>query len=223
MDYWVYPWPVEIVNQASPWAWLAPILALLGSALLFSGGLYGVHKTNEAAANRQRSELNAAQAKHNAEMAAAQAHHDEQLTALRTEGRADRAAERNDRFRQEVANLLGERWATEKAAYKLAENADDHFTGQGVTSEDLQKVRNEHTPQLNKVEHLAIRAALLTNDWKILAVLTQVRTAAQGWMDLVDGAPMATFISVRDRLDGAFEELEALTRQLVTSDGATGA
>ena len=106
MDYWVYPWPVEIINETSQWAWLAPVLGLIGSGLLFIGGLIGVWWTNNNADRRHR----------------------EQLAATQAEGRADRAAERNDRFREEVANLLGERWATDKAAYKLATAADEYHT-----------------------------------------------------------------------------------------------
>lgn len=203
-DYWVYPWPVEIVNEASDWAWLGPVLAFVGSALLFAGGLIGVWCTNRTANKRHR----------------------EQLDLTRAEGRADRAAERNDRFREEVANLLGERWTTEKAAYKLAENAEEYYNGlnnptvNAVTIAQLLQVRDDHTPQLNKVEHLAIRAALLMNDPQISEVLNEIRTAAQGWKNLVAGDHYGTFIGIRDRLDAAFERLEVLTRRLVTSDGA---
>lgn len=61
--------------------WLAPIVGLIGSALLFIGGLIGVWCTNKNANQRQR----------------------EQLATMEAEGRAGQAAERNDRFREEVA------------------------------------------------------------------------------------------------------------------------
>lgn len=227
-DYWVYPWPVEIINEASDWAWFGPVLAFVSSALLFAGGLYGVYKTNAAAAKRLQQELGAAQAKHDAEMTAATTRHEEQLAAMRDEGRAERAAQRNDRFREEVANLLGERWATENAAYNLAENADEYYKGlknpttleNAITAAELLAVRDQDTPQIDKAEHLAIRAALLTNDPVISEVLYEIRTAAQGWKDLVDSDQIATFMDIRNLLEDAFEKLEVLTRQLVTSDGA---
>ncbi len=205
MDYWVYPWPVEIINETSQWAWLAPVLGLIGSGLLFIGGLIGVWWTNNNADRRHR----------------------EQLAATQAEGRADRAAERNDRFREEVANLLGERWATDKAAYKLATAADEYHTDHerpevppGERFAKALKVRDEHTPQLNRVEHLAIRASLLINDAEISDVLTAIRTVAQLWKDLVDRDPIETYIEIRGRLDNAFARLETLTCKLVTSDGA---
>jgi len=61
VDYWVYPWPVEIINEASPWAWLVPVGALIGSALLFVGGLTGIYLTNKAGAARSKSEGEAAE------------------------------------------------------------------------------------------------------------------------------------------------------------------
>jgi hypothetical protein len=236
MDYWVYPWPVEIVNEGSQWAWLAPILSLIGSALLFGGGLYGVFKTNAAATNRQQQALDAARLRHDADLAAQQKHHEEQLAAeqkhheeqlatMRAENRAERAGQRNDRFREEVANLLGERWATEKAAYELATNAANYYAdlnNPAVASErvaELLQFRDEYTPQLNKVEHLAIRASLLTNDVEISAVLDEIRMAAQGWKNLVNQDPIEEFVGIRDRLDNDFARLEELTRRLVTSDG----
>jgi hypothetical protein len=205
MDYWVYPWPVEITNEASQWAWLAPVLGLIGSGVLFIGGLVGVCWTNNNADRRHR----------------------EQLAATQAEGRADRAAERNDRFREEVANLLGERWATDKAAYKLATAADeyhtDHERPEVSPNERFTKaltVRDEHTPQLNKVEHLSIRASLLTNDAEVSDALNAIRAVAQLWKDLVDVDAFEKYTEIRERLDNAFARLETLTRKLVTSDGA---
>ncbi|WAI52978.1 hypothetical protein OUZ54_13850 [Mycobacterium avium subsp. paratuberculosis] len=205
MDYWVYPWPVDIVNEASAWAWLGPVLGLVGSGVLFVGGLVGVWCTNRNADKRHR----------------------EQLDTTRAEGRADRAAERNDRLREEVANLLGERWATDKAAYKLATAADEYKTDRQrpevSANERFNKalqVRDEHTPQFNKVEQLAIRAWLLTTDAGISSTLDAIRTVAQLWKDLVDSDPIETYTEIRDRLNKDFGRLEVLTRQLVTSDGA---
>ena len=206
MDYWVYPWPVDIVNEASDWVWLAPILGLVGSSLLFIGGLIGVAWTNRNAGQR----------------------HLEQLAAMKVEGRADRAAERNDHLREEVANLLGERWATDNAAYKLATAADEYQIDRDERPQisanqrfnKALEVRDEHTPQLNKVEHLAIRASLLTNDAETLSVLTSIRNVAQLWKNLVDSDPIETYSEIRDTLTADFARLEALTRRLVTSDGA---
>jgi hypothetical protein len=178
-------------SQPSLWAWLGPFC---GSVLLFTASMIVLWRT---------------------------------LKNTREEGRRGRAAQRNDRFREEVANLIGERWATEKAAYELATNAAEYHTdlhNEAVESEriaELLQVRDEYTPQLNKVEHLAIRASLLTNDGQISAVLDEIRTAAQGWKDLVDQDPIEKFIGIRDRLDNDFARLEDLTRRLVTSDGAT--
>jgi hypothetical protein len=129
--YWVYPWPVEIINELSPWVWLAPLIGLIGSALLFIGGLIGVRWTNSNADQR----------------------HQEQLAAMHAEARADRAAERNNRFREEVANLLGERWATDKAAYELATAADEYRTDKERPEVSARErftkalgVRDEHAP-----------------------------------------------------------------------------
>ncbi|MGO9351064.1 MAG: hypothetical protein ACLP3C_09675 [Mycobacterium sp.] len=36
--YWVYPWPVQIINEQS-FSWLAPVIGFLGSVLLFTGSL----------------------------------------------------------------------------------------------------------------------------------------------------------------------------------------
>lgn len=180
-------------GQPSLWTWLGPVLAFCGSLLLFAAAMITLWRTNKAAERRL----------------------DRQL-----------CADRADRLRTEVADLLGERWATEKAAYELATNADQYQTdlhNSTVPAErvaKLLKVRDEHTPQLNKVEHLAIRASLLTNDAAISAVLDEIRTAAQGWKDLVGGDPIEKFIEIRDKLDAKFGELETLTRNLVTSDGA---
>jgi hypothetical protein len=48
VDYYLYPWPVEIVNQASFWEWLGPVLTFLGSVLLFAGSIYVMWRTNQA-------------------------------------------------------------------------------------------------------------------------------------------------------------------------------
>lgn len=54
--YWVYPWPVEIVHDASAWTWLGPVLTFLGSVLLFVGSLIVLHRTNQAADHRATQE-----------------------------------------------------------------------------------------------------------------------------------------------------------------------
>jgi hypothetical protein len=58
--YWVYPWPVEIVNQESMWTWLGPVLTFLGSVLLFAGSLIVMRLTNKAADQRAAEERQAA-------------------------------------------------------------------------------------------------------------------------------------------------------------------
>jgi hypothetical protein len=50
--YWIYPWPIRIVNEESVWTWLGPVLAFLGSVLLFAGSLYVMSRTNRAADHR---------------------------------------------------------------------------------------------------------------------------------------------------------------------------
>lgn len=52
MDYWVYPWPIEIVSEESVWTWLGPVLAFLGSVLLFAGSLIVMWRTNQTADRR---------------------------------------------------------------------------------------------------------------------------------------------------------------------------
>ena len=198
---------VEIIKESASSAWFAPIVGFMGSALLFVGGLIGVWWTNKNADQRQRG----------------------QLATMQAEGRTDRVAQRNDRFREEVANLLGERWATDNAAYELATAADEYSTDKvrpEVSPHDrvtaVLEVRDEHTPQLNKIEHLAICASLLTNDAEISGVLTAIRRAAQVWKELVDGDPIEKYMGMRDVLDNSFSQLETFTRTLVTSDGTTG-
>jgi hypothetical protein len=185
-------WFYMIGSQSSVSPWLGPVLALCGSVLLFTGSMVVLWRT---------------------------------LKNTREEGRRGRAAQRNDRFREEVANLLGEKYLTVDAAEKLADDAKggyDDVEGEVPPADRVGKVltvREQQASQLNKVEHLAIRAALLTNDTEIIAVLGETRTAAQMWKDLVDKNPYETFMEIRDRLEAAFDQLETLTRKLVTSDG----
>lgn len=215
MDYYDWPWPpIEIINEGSVWQWLAPVGAVIGSVLLFTGGLIGVYLTNRNASGRHRTEMDAAQRQH-----------EQQLAAMRGEARADRIAQRNDRLREEVGNLIGEKWATNNVAFELAEAAGQFFRDReeqvapNKRFRNAVDVRNEHTPQLNKVEHLAIRASLLTDDREISGVLDEIRTVAQLWKDLIDNDPYEKFIEIRERLETAFTKLETLTRTLVTSDG----
>jgi hypothetical protein len=170
-----------------------PVLTFCGSVLLFAGSMIVLWRTNKAADRRHRQQL---------------------------------TAERNDRFREEVSNLIGEKWETVNVAYELAEAAGEYHRTAGapdVAPRDrfwkARGVRDKHTPQLNKVEHMAIRASLLTNDTETSAVLDEIQTVAQLWKDLVDNDPYEKFIEIRDRLQTAFNQLETLTRKLVTSDG----
>ncbi|QNJ90971.1 hypothetical protein HZU40_22415 [Mycolicibacterium fluoranthenivorans] len=155
----------------------------------------------------------------------AQNRHLEQLDMARAEGRMDRAADRNDRLREEIAKLLEERQATENAAYKLADafagfqNAQEAGEAPNHRFTEAQKLREKHTPQLQKVESIAIRTALLTNDKTVQTLLAEVRTVAQMWKDLVDNDPYEKFVEIRDRTRSAFEGLEEETRRIVTSDG----
>lgn len=50
--YWAYPWPVEIVTEESIWTWLGPVLAFVGTILLFAGSLIVMRLTNNAADRR---------------------------------------------------------------------------------------------------------------------------------------------------------------------------
>jgi hypothetical protein len=54
--YWVYPWPVEIVSEASVWTWLGPVLSFFGTVLLFTGSLLVMRLTNRAADRRAAEE-----------------------------------------------------------------------------------------------------------------------------------------------------------------------
>ena len=238
---------MDLISHASVWTWLGPVLSFVGTLVLFGGTMITLWRTNGSADRRHGEQMTAAETQHDADMkaaddryladqndtnsrhhqdtVAAQAQHDAQLAAMRAEGRADRVAQRTDRFRDEVANLLGERWATEKAAYELATNAAEYHTDlhnpavENRRIAELLQVRDEYTPQLNKVEHLAIRASLLTNDGEISSVLDGIRIAAQSWKNLVDQDPLENFIGMRHTLDGEFARLEQLTRRLVTADG----
>jgi hypothetical protein len=69
------------------------------------------------------------------------------------------------------------------------------------------------------VEHLAIRASLLTTDRDISTILDEIRTSAQMWKDLVDSDPIEKYVEIRNSLDANFAKLETLTRNVVTSDG----
>jgi hypothetical protein len=244
------PLTVDIISHASVWTWLGPVLAFVGTLVLFGGTMITLWRTNKSADRRHGEQMKAAKDQHDADMkaaedryladqsdtnsrhhqdmAAAQQRQDDQLAAMRAEGRADRTAQRNDRFREEVANLIGEKWNTVNAAYELADAVgefqrtnDDPDVAPKDRFWKARGVRDKYTPQLNKVEHLAIRASLLTNDAETSAMLDEIRTVAQMWKDLVANDPYETFIEIRDRLETAFNQLETLTRKLVTSDGTS--
>jgi hypothetical protein len=55
VDYYLYPWPVEIFNGA-PFDWLGPVITFLGSVLLFAGSLIVMWRTNKAGDRRAAAE-----------------------------------------------------------------------------------------------------------------------------------------------------------------------
>jgi hypothetical protein len=161
------------------------------------------------------------------------------ITLWFTNWRADQrhreqlVAQRNDRFREEVAKILAERWDTERAASDLADAVGQYRSDgeMGVVPADqtrkLLTVRDEQLPQFRKVELLAAQAALLSNDARALAALADVREIAEGWKDIIrtlarSGDPHLEYADLLDKVQGTFDRLETVTHSLVTSDGIRG-
>jgi hypothetical protein len=48
------PFVVDIVDHASVWVWLAPVLAFAGTVLLFGGSMFALWRSNSAADKRER-------------------------------------------------------------------------------------------------------------------------------------------------------------------------
>ncbi len=53
------PLTVDVINHASVWTWLAPVLTFCGSVLLFVGAMITVWWTNRAASSRSKAEIEA--------------------------------------------------------------------------------------------------------------------------------------------------------------------
>jgi hypothetical protein len=214
VDYYYWPWPpVEIVNHGSWWPFA-------GSALLFLGGLLGVYITNKGASGR-----------HSIEMLAAQGRHEQQLAAMRAEGRADRNLQRANTFREEVANILAERWDTITAAGILADAVNEYVKAgeKGVPpaprTHPLLDVRAQQLPQFRKVEHLVIRASLLTNDQEATSVLADIRDISDSWKRILMATskgrdPYMEWSDLQDKVRDAFQRLEAVTQRIVTSESS---
>jgi flagellar biosynthesis GTPase FlhF len=180
LHYWTLP--VMMTNESSPWVWLAPILAFVGTVLLFAGALINGWWTNDSASERQRQALEAAQTQHDAHMAATQRQHEAQLAAMRAEGAADRAAQRADKLREDVASVLAERWPTLDAAIAMADAADEYRRDRespDVSAREraarFSDVRKQQRDHFNRLMQLTIRASLLTNDAEVTAILGELR------------------------------------------------
>ncbi|MCF6390889.1 hypothetical protein L2K20_28320 [Mycobacterium sp. MBM] len=201
------PLPVEIIENSD---WWQPWLPFAGSALLFLGAMFTVWQTNRAADRR----------------------HIEQLATVRSEGLAGRAAERVDKFREEVSAILAERWPLSDALHVLAEavvryreQLKDPDIPQQESLDALNKVVAGQRLHLNRFIDLVIRASLLTNDAETLTTLKQTReTARTSWNDIKAATTgRSDALDVEHQFRSAFNskltELEAATRTLATSDG----
>lgn len=206
-NYWIYPWPVTIVNEASTWSWLAPVLTFFGSVLLFGGSIYVMQRTNRAAFERQTRDL----------------------AAAREEAKADRASARADQLRAEVAAILAERPTTLDSQRELFDAMLQHRIDAGNISpaERSRKIfdaRKLHIEQSDKLEQLVIRALLLTTDPEIEAALTIVRVIAHNWNEPMIAAQaendIEKFNELRARLTTALDQLEASTRKLTAIESA---
>ena len=153
---------------------MPPIVGLLGSIVVAAAAFVGVIKNNRT--NR-------------AAIDAADDRHKEQLEAARAESMADRGAQRADKFREDVAGILAERWPTLDAAIAMADAADEYRRDRetpGVSAREraskFSAVRTQQRDNFNRLMHLTIRASLLTNDADLLAVLGDLREMARnGW------------------------------------------
>jgi hypothetical protein len=209
-----------MINQTDWWQlYLPPLVGLLGSIIVAAAAFTGVIKNNRT---NQRA------------IDAADDRHKEQLQAARAEGVADRAAQRVDKFREDVASILAERWPTLDAAVEMADAVDQYHRDREnpeVTPHErvtkFNAARLERREPLNRLIQLTIRASLLTNDPDLLAALKGIReVSSEGWNAIKwtlnsQGDPYDEEKVFREKLHAKLGELESLTRKLVTSDDAT--
>jgi hypothetical protein len=204
------PLLVEIIDHSE---WWQPWLPFAGSTLLFLGAMYTLWRTNGATDCR----------------------HAEQLSAIRAEGAAGRAAERVDKFREEVSGILAERWPLADAINILAEATVQYrkdFSDPDISPQravdTFNEVLSQQRTHLNRFIDLAIRASLLTNDAEILDILRQTReTARNGWNEVKtsttrqfsDAFDVEREREWRSAFHGKLVELETATRALATTDG----
>jgi hypothetical protein len=212
------PHPVGIIDQTDWWQpYVPPLVGLVGSIIVAAAAFVGVvtnTRTNQRAID------------------AADTRHREQLVAARVERAADRAADRADKFREEVASILAERWPMLNATYELACAVEQYrrvrgnprvsATEQEVKSKAVKLVQRDH---LNRLIQLTIRAGLLTNDREIQTVLKELREMSRDAWNAINqtlnfrGNPFEEAHAFRKRLQAKLSDLESLTRELVTTDG----
>lgn len=236
--------------------WWHPLMPFAGSVLLFVAAMITLWRTNKAAEGRHREQMTVAKDQHDADLKAAedryladqndmnsrhyqdikaaQERQEEQLSAMRGEGRADRAAARADRFREDVAGILAERWPTLDAAMDLADAVAqyrEHRENREVPPQEraatFDKVRLGTRENLNRFIQLVIRASLLTNDPDVLAILKGLRDSAKdAWNAMKgtlngDGDPYEKEAAFRETFNSKLTDLETATRRLVTSEPVT--
>jgi hypothetical protein len=189
-------------SQPSIWEWLAPVLTFLGTGLLFLGGIIGVNRTNTAAATRLNTEL----------------------TAARQARAAQRASERADQFRDEVASIVAEQKEMIKCQTRASLAGAMRQIHPNDNEVELQflPARQETLEVFNRVEQLAIRASLFTNDLKAINSLTDIRELAEQSKELLTPRPEVNptdiVAGLVERTNTAFDQLQSVTRELSTTD-----
>jgi hypothetical protein len=180
------------------------VLTFSGTLVLFTGTMIALWRTNKAASTRQKAEIE----------------------AKRLEGVADRASARAYQLRVEVAAILAERPTTLDSQRRLFEATFQHrvevdadTVSPAERSRKVLDVRQLHIEHSDKLEHLVIRALLLTTDANIEAALSKVRSIAHNWNEPMLAAQsepnnVEKFDGLRTRLTTALDELETATRKL---------
>jgi hypothetical protein len=218
-------WATAFCGDHEPTDWwqpyLPPFVGLLGSIIVAAAAFVGVVTNNRT---NQRA------------IRAADVRHREQVEAARADGVADRAADRADKLREEVASILAERWAMVDAASELAcavelyRRVRGHPQASPIEQEAksnalrLQLVQRDH---LNHFIQRTIRAGLLTNDPEIQAVLNELREVlGAAWRAILatlslKGDPCEEARTFRKGFHSKLSDLESLTRRVATADGAT--
>lgn len=189
----------------SLWTWLAPVLSLMGTALLFTGSLVVMWRTNAAAADRQMRDLDAA----------------------RTARSEERSVARANQFRDEVASIVVEQKALEEAQLRaaLASRLKQIDLDEPQRGLEFIEARQATLVIFNHVEQLVIRAALFTNELKAIAALADLRVLVHRSKDLLtvqDGVDPVDVVTsgLGDETREAFDHVQAVTRELSTADTA---